>query len=91
MPGMDGMALLDAIRERDSRTPVILVTGWGAGEYDHLLEVDQYLWVLCKPIQVAQMQNSLQEAGSTLTTSIESSVTPLSSTQKDGTEIQENA
>lgn len=91
MPGMDGMALLDAIREKDSRTPVILVTGWGTGEYDRLLEADQHLWVLCKPIQVAQMQNSLQEAGSTLTASIESSMTPASPTQKDDTDTQENA
>lgn len=62
MPGMDGLATLKAIRERDTLTPVILLTG-----HIDLKQVSEALKagaaeVLLKPCPVENLVSSIENA-----------------------------
>jgi DNA-binding NtrC family response regulator len=67
MPGMDGLALVDAIRQRDETLPVILVTAHEqlaarastAGAYDYLtkpFDVDAFAMALDRALEARRLR-----------------------------------
>jgi DNA-binding NtrC family response regulator len=65
MPGMDGFALLEKLRESGEAPPVIVVTAYGNVEtaVKVVHEMDAF-WFLEKPIQAGTLQTLLRRAGS---------------------------
>ncbi|WP_338250590.1 hybrid sensor histidine kinase/response regulator [Dictyobacter halimunensis] len=74
MPGMDGLELLERIRQRTPETPVLLITGHGhhdlamralrSGAYDYILKPidrDDFLVALQRALQARQLQRHIQE------------------------------
>jgi signal transduction histidine kinase/CheY-like chemotaxis protein len=55
MPGMSGWELARAIRERDSQTPLAIITGWGEVVGSAERETAEVNWVLTKPFSMAQI------------------------------------
>jgi CheY-like chemotaxis protein len=55
MPGMSGWELARAIRERNSRVPLAIITGWGEAVRTSERENAQVDWVLSKPFSMAQI------------------------------------
>jgi EAL domain-containing protein (putative c-di-GMP-specific phosphodiesterase class I) len=62
MPGLDGLALLRAVRERDLDVPVLLVTGGPALETAVQALEDGAFRYLSKPVEPAQLRAAVAEA-----------------------------
>jgi CheY-like chemotaxis protein len=59
MPGMDGLQLASAVKERSPTTPVILVTGWGAKSGASIpADID---YVLGKPARIQELRAALRK------------------------------
>jgi CheY-like chemotaxis protein len=61
MPGMSGWELARAIRERDSKVPLAIITGWGDAVSRDERETAQVDWVLSKPFSMAGIAEIAQE------------------------------
>ncbi len=59
MPGMDGFALLRAVKRLDPRTPVVLITGFGSDDVSARAASAGAAGVLHKPITTAELQHVL--------------------------------
>jgi PAS domain S-box-containing protein len=74
MPGMDGLALLEAIQETRPRTPTLLITGHGeqdlavqalrGGAYDYIakpIDRDYFVAALSRAIQVKSLDRQIEK------------------------------
>jgi CheY-like chemotaxis protein len=61
MPGMSGWELAGAIRERDSKVPLAIITGWGDAVSRDDRETAQVDWVLSKPFSMAGIVEIVEE------------------------------
>jgi signal transduction histidine kinase/ActR/RegA family two-component response regulator len=61
MPGMSGWELARAIRERDSKVPLAIITGWGDAVSADERETARVDWVLSKPFSMAGIIEIVQE------------------------------
>lgn len=61
MPGMSGWELARAIRERNSRIPLAIITGWGEAVRTSERENAQVDWVLSKPFSMVQIGDIAME------------------------------
>ena len=64
LPGVDGLTLLKQYRQKDSNTPVLLLTGWGqrlVADDEVPAHIDR---VLSKPPRIAQLRAALVEVHS---------------------------
>ena len=61
MPGMSGWELARAIRERDRRIPIAVITGWGEGVSSDDQEAAQVDWVVTKPFTTSRIVELSQE------------------------------
>jgi signal transduction histidine kinase/ActR/RegA family two-component response regulator len=62
MPDMNGWELSRAVRERDSKIPVAVITGWGEAFSSHDKEAAHVDWVVAKPFdrqQIAEMTHEI--------------------------------
>src|SRR5215831_4006146 len=62
MPDMNGWELSRAVRERDSKIPVAVITGWGEAFGSHDKEAAHVDWVVAKPFereQIAEMTHEI--------------------------------
>jgi signal transduction histidine kinase/CheY-like chemotaxis protein len=62
MPDMNGWQLARAVRERDSKIPVAVITGWGEAFGSHDKEAANVDWVVAKPFerdQIAEMTHEI--------------------------------
>lgn len=55
MPGMSGWELARAIRGRDRRIPIAVITGWGDGVSSDDQEAAQVDWVVTKPFTTSRI------------------------------------
>jgi CheY-like chemotaxis protein len=55
MPGMSGWELARAIRQRDSRTPIAVITGWGEAVGSTEQKEAQVDWVVAKPFTTSRI------------------------------------
>jgi DNA-binding response OmpR family regulator len=65
MPNMDGMTLISLIRQRDSRVPIIIVTGYGSDRNRVLAEQYGVNEILSKPCSVVDISNAIDTSLST--------------------------
>lgn len=61
MPGMNGWELSRALRERDSKIPVAIITGWGEAVGSDEREAAEVDWVLTKPFDIPEIAEMAQE------------------------------
>jgi signal transduction histidine kinase/CheY-like chemotaxis protein len=61
MPGMSGWELARAIRQRNSKVPMAIITGWGEAVSATERENAQVEWVLSKPFAMAQIADIAHE------------------------------
>jgi len=61
MPDMNGWELSRAIRQRDSKIPVAVVTGWGEAVGSHERLAAKVDWVLAKPFDKQQIVEITEE------------------------------
>jgi signal transduction histidine kinase/CheY-like chemotaxis protein len=61
MPDMNGWELSRAIRQRDSKIPVAVITGWGEAVGSHERLAAKVDWVLAKPFDKHQIVEITQE------------------------------
>jgi signal transduction histidine kinase/CheY-like chemotaxis protein len=61
MPGMSGWELARAIREKDSKVPLAIITGWGEAVTAAQKEGAEVNWVLSKPFSMAQIVDIAEE------------------------------
>jgi signal transduction histidine kinase/CheY-like chemotaxis protein len=61
LPGMSGWELARAIRERDERIPLAIVTGWGEAVGSNAQKEAGINWVVAKPFTVEQITNIARE------------------------------
>jgi signal transduction histidine kinase/CheY-like chemotaxis protein len=61
MPDMNGWELSRALRERDSKIPVAIITGWGEVVGSHEQQAAQVDWVLTKPFDIPEIVEMAQE------------------------------
>ena len=61
MPGMSGWELSRALRERNSKIPVAIITGWGEAVGSHERQAAQVDWVVAKPFEAPQIAELAHE------------------------------
>ena len=61
MPGMSGWELARAIRERNRRLPLAIITGWGDAVTADEKESAGVSWILTKPFSMAQIEEVTKE------------------------------
>jgi CheY-like chemotaxis protein len=61
MPGMSGWELARAIREKDSKIPMAVITGWGSAVSKEERESVNVEWVLSKPFSMAGIVEIVRE------------------------------
>ena len=61
MPGMSGWELSRAIRERDRKIPIAIITGWGEAVGSHERQVAEVDWVVTKPFDARQIAEMAHE------------------------------
>jgi CheY-like chemotaxis protein len=61
LPGMSGWELARAIRERDERIPLAIITGWGEAVGSSAQRAAGVDWVVAKPFTVEQITRIAQE------------------------------
>jgi DNA-binding response OmpR family regulator len=81
LPGMSGWELARAVRERDARIPLAIITGWGEAVGSNAQKAAGVDWVVAKPFTVEQIvaiarevSRRQQEAGSSSSGRDESNV-----------------
>ncbi len=62
MPGMSGWQVAEAIKEISGRTPVVMLTGWGAAIDRTELERSKVDVVLAKPVTIEKLSAVVEEA-----------------------------
>jgi CheY-like chemotaxis protein len=55
LPGMSGWELARAIRERDERIPLAIITGWGEAVGSNAQKAAGVDWVVAKPFTIEQI------------------------------------
>jgi CheY-like chemotaxis protein len=73
MPGMSGWELARAVRERDTKIPIAIITGWGEAVGSHERQAAEVDWVVTKPFdarQVAEMAHEVLRRKATGTRSV---------------------
>ena len=63
MPGMDGIQVLRAIRERHPRLPVILLSGWASQSQIEEARRLGVTDVISKPVPLKNLTRALRQAG----------------------------
>ena len=61
MPGMSGWELARALRERDPRVPLAVITGWGEAVGSHERRAAQVDWIVTKPFDTCHIVEIAQE------------------------------
>jgi FixJ family two-component response regulator len=61
MPGMSGWEFARAVRERDKRIPLVVVTGWGEAVGSNEQNAAQVDWVVAKPFDNRQIVSIVRE------------------------------
>ena len=61
MPGMNGWELSRAVRERDNKIPVAVITGWGEAVGSQERQAAQVDWVVAKPFETPQIVEMAHE------------------------------
>src|SRR2546423_9566839 len=61
MPDMNGWELSRALRQRDSKIPVAVITGWGEAVGSHERQAAQVDWVVAKPFETPQIAEMARE------------------------------
>jgi len=61
MPDMNGWELSRALRQRDSKIPVAVITGWGEAVGSHERQAAQVDWVVAKPFETPQIVEMARE------------------------------
>jgi len=61
LPGMSGWELARAVRERDERVPLAIITGWGEAVGSHAQKAAGVDWVVAKPFTVEQITTIARE------------------------------
>ncbi|HXI75222.1 MAG TPA: response regulator [Pyrinomonadaceae bacterium] len=61
MPDMNGWELSRAVRQRDPRIPVAVITGWGEAVGSYERQAAQVDWVVTKPFDRSQIVEMAQE------------------------------
>jgi signal transduction histidine kinase/CheY-like chemotaxis protein len=61
MPGMSGWELSRAVRERNSKIPIAVITGWGEVVGSNDREAAQVNWVVAKPFDTPQITEIAHE------------------------------
>ena len=61
LPGMSGWELARAVRERDERIPLAIITGWGEAVGSSAQRAAGVDWVVAKPFTVEQITRIAQE------------------------------
>ena len=61
MPGMDGTEVVRAIRERGSRVPIVLFSGYADFPLEQRLEPDAYEAFLAKPFTIEGLMNTIKK------------------------------
>ena len=62
MPDMNGWELSRAVRQRNAKIPVAIITGWGEAVGSHERQAAQVDWVVAKPfdtLQIAEMAHEV--------------------------------
>jgi len=61
MPDMNGWELSRALRQRDRKIPVAVITGWGEAVSSHERQAAQVDWVVAKPFEIPQIVEMARE------------------------------
>jgi signal transduction histidine kinase/ActR/RegA family two-component response regulator len=61
MPDMNGWELSRALRQRDCKIPVAVITGWGEAVGSHERQAAQVDWVIAKPFETPQIVEMVQD------------------------------
>jgi signal transduction histidine kinase/ActR/RegA family two-component response regulator len=61
MPDMNGWELSRALRQRNSKIPVAVITGWGEAVGSHERQAAQVDWVVAKPFETPQIVEMARE------------------------------
>jgi DNA-binding response OmpR family regulator len=61
MPDMNGWELSRAVRQRHSRIPVAVITGWGEAVSSLERQAAQVDWVVAKPFDAPQIAEMARE------------------------------
>jgi signal transduction histidine kinase/CheY-like chemotaxis protein len=61
LPGMSGWELARAIRERDEKMPLAIITGWGEAVGSNVQKAAGVDWVVAKPFTVEQITGIARE------------------------------
>ena len=61
MPDINGWELLRAVRQRNSKIPVAIITGWGEAVGSHERQAAQVDWVVAKPFDTLQITEMARE------------------------------
>jgi CheY-like chemotaxis protein len=62
MPDMNGWELSRAVRQRNRKIPVAIITGWGEAVGSHERQSAQVDWVVAKPFDTPQIAEMAREA-----------------------------
>jgi len=62
MPGMSGWDVVEAIKQRSPRTPVVLITGWGDQLDSQKMKVSRVDSVIAKPFKFEDIRRTLSKA-----------------------------
>jgi len=61
MPGMNGWEFSRALRQRDRKIPVAVITGWGEAVSSHERQAAQVNWVIAKPFETPQIVDLVRD------------------------------
>jgi signal transduction histidine kinase/ActR/RegA family two-component response regulator len=61
MPGMSGWELAHAIRQRDEKVPIAVITGWGSAVGSDEQKEARVNWVITKPFRAERISELAQE------------------------------
>ena len=61
MPGMSGWELAQAIRQRDEKVPIAVITGWGSAVGSDEQREAGVNWVITKPFRAERITELAQE------------------------------
>jgi CheY-like chemotaxis protein len=67
MPGMSGWEVNKCVKEIKPKTPVVLITGWGAQLGAEELKKNNVDWLLSKPFNLDQFKEMIERVGAKLT------------------------
>ena len=61
MPDMNGWEFSRALRQRDRKIPVAVITGWGEAVSSHERQAAQVNWVIAKPFETPQIVEMVRD------------------------------